>query len=332
MAVTTTEKFYLDFYTNNIINITAKQLDHNSRFINITCTEFGKKVMLNPATSSVFIRWKKSDGKNIFKMGEILEDGSILVQLNQQMLVSEGRQSADILITQLLADEAKNVTDLEELFNNNEAIILSTMKFNINVIAAPFVAGKVVSEDDITALTEALQKFEDKYSTVLMSIKLCDKATDNAKVATDNANQKLQEVNDLLGSITDDATKSTLYGIKKACEEAIIAAKNATQQAEDMATYVSNLTGTKSDVAGTETVYGAIASAKVATEYAQQVAKSYETELNNRVKKTGDEMTGDLLAPNINVTNLKATEKIQLGSATMTYDTAVQAVIVDVTT
>ena len=55
-------KISLDFYIRKIITVNAKQLDSDSRIINITCTENGKKFFVDSSTTSAFVRYKKSDG------------------------------------------------------------------------------------------------------------------------------------------------------------------------------------------------------------------------------------------------------------------------------
>lgn len=331
MAVTTTEKFYLDFNTNNIVNINAKQYDTESRFINIICTDHGKVVKLNPMTESVFIRWKKADGKAIFKMGEVLDDGSVLITLTQQMLIASGTQVADILITTYLDNvDVETWEDLEVLIETKNAGIISTMKFNVNVVSAPIDANALISSEELDALSEVIVKYEDRWGDVFEALKLCETYTDKAKTAAENADKAIENINNFLGTIDDDETADTLYGIKKACEIARDSAKAATEAAEaataEAKTATQNakdLIGTEDDESGTNTMYGIMQSAKDATEYAKEVAETYAEELDNRVKKTGDEMSGDLTTPNLNATN-----SLILGKSTFSYDNDTASVVI----
>lgn len=331
MAVTTTEKFYLDFNTNNIVNINAKQYDTESRFINIVCTDHGKVVKLNPITESVFIRWKKADGKAIFKMGEVLDDGSVLITLTQQMLIASGTQVADILITTYLDNvDVETWEDLEVLIETKNAGIISTMKFNVNVVSAPIDANALISSEELDALSEVIVKYEDRWGDVFEALKLCETYTDKAKTAAENADKAIENINNFLGTIDDDETTDTLYGIKKACEIARDSAKAATEAAEaataEAKTATQNakdLIGTEDDESGTNTMYGIMQSAKDATDYAKEVAETYAEELDNRVKKTGDEMSGDLTTPNLNATN-----SLILGKSTFSYDDNTASVVI----
>lgn len=98
MALTTTKNISLDFYNNNLVTINAKQLDTAARYVNVTCTDYGKKAALNPDTMSAFVRYKKSDGHKVFNDAFIQSDGTVQFELTQQMLASEGKQDVDLLI------------------------------------------------------------------------------------------------------------------------------------------------------------------------------------------------------------------------------------------
>lgn len=98
MALTTTKNISLDFYNNNLVTINAKQLDTAARYVNVTCTDYGKKAVLDPDTMSAFVRYKKSDGHKVFNDAFIQSDGTVQFELTQQMLASEGKQDVDLLI------------------------------------------------------------------------------------------------------------------------------------------------------------------------------------------------------------------------------------------
>ena len=98
LGLSTTKNISLDFYNNNRVVINAIQYDTESRYINITCTDYGKKVSLNSSEVSAFVRYKKSDGNDIFNDTTIQDDGTIQMLLTQQMLAATGTQTADLLI------------------------------------------------------------------------------------------------------------------------------------------------------------------------------------------------------------------------------------------
>ena len=150
-----TETMSLDFYTNNIKTINVKQYDTNARFIHVSFTEQGKKVSLNQSTMSVIVRFKKSDGKFGLRDCEILEDGSVLIELTEQMTVVSGKAQMDVMILEesgIKADSLANITSFEKC----GIAVLSTMPLYLNVIATPIQGAELESEYDFTTLNKSL--------------------------------------------------------------------------------------------------------------------------------------------------------------------------------
>ena len=71
-------KISLDFYIRKIITVNAKQLDSDSRVINITCTENGKKFFVDSSTTSAFVRYKKSKSESSEKMEYWEKDADLI--------------------------------------------------------------------------------------------------------------------------------------------------------------------------------------------------------------------------------------------------------------
>jgi len=149
----------LDFYTNNIKTINVKQCDTGSRFILVSFTEHGKKVGLNMDTMSVITRYKKADGKFGLKDCKILEDGTVLIETNEQMLAASGRCRLDVVILESSGLKVENYCDVTSLEDINCAV-LSSMPLDLNVVASPISKDELESEYDFTALNSAL--FETK--------------------------------------------------------------------------------------------------------------------------------------------------------------------------
>lgn len=94
----TLETISLDFYNNNIKTMNVKQLDMKSRYVKISCTEHGKVITLNPETMSAFVRCKKPDGFSVLNDCTISQDGTLLLELTQQMLAVAGKCTVDIML------------------------------------------------------------------------------------------------------------------------------------------------------------------------------------------------------------------------------------------
>lgn len=145
----------LDFYTNNIKTVNVKQYDTHSRFILVSFTEYGRKVALNNETMSAIVRYKKPDGKYGLIDCEIKEDGTVLIELKEQMTVATGKCQADIMVlegTGLKVESFNDVTSFEDL----GYAVLSTMPLYLNVIATPIENAELESEYDFTALNKSL--------------------------------------------------------------------------------------------------------------------------------------------------------------------------------
>lgn len=151
-------KISLDFYIRKIITVNAKQLDTNSRIINITCTDNGKKVILDSATTSAFVRYKKSDGNEVLNEVPILDNGTVDLELSQQMLTVEGRQIVDIMLingTELTTESVENILNSETM---DGISVLSTMSFYINTEGCAIDGTQIESSYEYNALMDGLGK------------------------------------------------------------------------------------------------------------------------------------------------------------------------------
>lgn len=119
--------------------IDAKQADDNSRFINVQLTENHAPIQV-PAGATVRLRTLKPDGTSALTTGTRNTDGTVTVELTEQVLAVEGTVKADISILQ-----------------GNE--ILSSANFRIKVQAVPLGA-EIVSSNEFTALTEMTERAE----------------------------------------------------------------------------------------------------------------------------------------------------------------------------
>ena len=116
-----------------MVCINAKQFDTNSRFIEVTCTEKGKKYVLNSDSITAFIRYQKADGYYAFnKANEITADGTAIFELTQQMLAVTDKTTADIMIIDTPDFSLETIADIEDIYQNGASII-STMSFYINI-------------------------------------------------------------------------------------------------------------------------------------------------------------------------------------------------------
>lgn len=131
MSLMTTKPISLDLYNNAYVCVNAKQLDTESRYIEVSCTENGKKIKLNPNEIKAFVRYKKPDGLYVLNESEVTSSGTVMVELTQQMLAVSGRSQVDILLID--ASLIDFTIDESIDFSTLETSILSTMCFYIQI-------------------------------------------------------------------------------------------------------------------------------------------------------------------------------------------------------
>lgn len=84
-------------YENSFQTILTKQLDENSRFLNIRITERGEERDV-PLGSSILINIRRADDEEKSFFGAVNEDGTIKVPLPNWMLLVEGKHVCNISI------------------------------------------------------------------------------------------------------------------------------------------------------------------------------------------------------------------------------------------
>ena len=254
-------KISLDFYIRKIITVNAKQLDSDSRVINITCTENGKKFFVDSSTTSAFVRYKKSDGHSVLNQVDILSDGTVNLELSQQMLAVEGRQLVDIMLINKseikvfienlsLADDGEgnvtivdyeteiktndmNIEEIMKAISENGIKVLSTMSFYINTEGITIDSLKIESSYEYNALIEGLgkmvaveQRLVHVEENAENAIQECNTATESANTATSNANTATTNANNATTQAkeaTNNADKATQEAqiATEACQEII---------------------------------------------------------------------------------------------------------------
>ena len=155
----------VDFYNNKYILINAKQFDKGSRYISVTCYNHGETYPINANNHSAYIRYRKSDNHSVFNFCEINSSGKIIIELTEQMLVSDGICYADLVIVN--KGKANLNTETGEIVVIDNASILSTMVFCIDVSGSPVDNSDIESSYEFNGLNVALEKAEAEYAEVI---------------------------------------------------------------------------------------------------------------------------------------------------------------------
>ena len=204
------EQISLDFSRNNIKVVNVKQLDTKSRYINILCTNHGEKVYLDQGTMSAVVRCKKPDGLYVLNDCEVLEDGTILFELTQQMLAVPGKCQLDIMILDSSKmEELTTDTDSDGVDTSNVPA-LSTMYLYLNVIATAIEHSGIDSDFEYDKLT--------KYISTIAKMEA--QATEAANICV-NASTILEDCKTAIINASDAAEKcANASSILERCENA----------------------------------------------------------------------------------------------------------------
>ena len=159
MSEFTKMKITLDFYNKNIVWVSAKQYDNQSRYIEILCTENGKAFPADKNTMSAYIRYRKPDGTGCFNDCEITDEGNILAELTEQMLSVPGEAEADIMLLKKVFTSGEKPTDIEDIYEIH-APIISVMNFYINIAPTALNHAQIESSYEFNALSNALSQID----------------------------------------------------------------------------------------------------------------------------------------------------------------------------
>lgn len=239
----------VDFYDKKYILINAKQQDRNSRFLSVTCYNHGEIYPINASEHSAYIRYKKSDNNSVFNFCEINRYGKILVELTEQMLYSDGISCADLVIVN--KGSASVDAETGEIVAIDNASILSSMPFHIDVTGTVVDNSEIESSYEFNGLNTALEKAEAEYTEVILTSKSWavgntgirdGEDTDNAKYY---ANQSSSNANTANISALNAANSETLAN--EYMNNALTYSHNAQTYMTNTKTYMDNASKSESN-------------------------------------------------------------------------------------
>ena len=168
MSLQTITDLNVDFYDKRYITINAKQLDRDSRFLSVTCYNRGEPYHLNNGEHVAYIRYRKADDYGVFNKCDINNKGKIIVNLTEQMLASDGVCYADLVIVNKGdADIDPYTGKISEHIEN--ASVLSTMTFCIDVSEVPVANSDIESTYEFILLNENLEKYWANFEDVVLT-------------------------------------------------------------------------------------------------------------------------------------------------------------------
>ena len=256
MALQIATNINVDFYDKKYILINAKQYDKKSRFLLVTCYNHGEIYSINAGEHSAYIRYRKSDNNSVFRSCDINSKGEILVELTEQMLASDGICYADLVIVN--KGNASIDTETGEIVTIDNASILSTMTFCIDVSETATNNTDIESSYEFDGLNTALEKAEAEYTEVIQlarSYAVGDAGGIRENENTDNAKyyykQALASANSSAASATNAANSEALA--EEHMHDSLTYSQNAQTYMNNAKTYMDNASASEINAKMSET-------------------------------------------------------------------------------
>lgn len=216
MALQSITSINIDFYDKKYILVNAKQLDKKSRFLSVTCYNHGELFPIDYREHSAYVRYKKADEYSVFNFCEITRDGKILVELTEQMLASSGMCRADIVIVN--RGRANVDTETGEIVNIDNASVLSTMTFYIDVSEYAVNNSEIESSYEYSAFNQSLENYWADFEEVMQTSKSYavgnaggirpNEDTDNAKYYYEQVLDDAEEVSENVEAASKSAANA----------------------------------------------------------------------------------------------------------------------------
>lgn len=264
----------VDFYDKKYILVNAKQYDKNSRILSVTCYNQGEVYPINAGEHSAYVRFKKPDNNSVFNFCDINYKGKILIELTEQMLSVGGICYLDLVIVN--KGSANVDTETGEIVAIDNASILSTMTFCIDVSETAVENSEIESSYEYNGLNEALEKAEAEYTKVIMLSKSYavgdaggireNENTDNAKYYYEQALANANSASTSASNALSNATKAETY-----MHSAIASSQNAETYMNNAKTYMNNASDSATSAANSAT----------SASNSESTAKTYATTAQN---------------------------------------------------
>lgn len=139
----------LDFYRTSYQSVKAHQYDKNTRYIVVTCMNDASAYPLNPSTMTCNLKLITPDKRCLWKPAEIQADGTVLISIEEGMLLAAGICKAELNVFEL--DNQK---------------LLSTMPFDLIVIGSVYHNSIIENTHEFSVLHDLLFKAHGIFETL----------------------------------------------------------------------------------------------------------------------------------------------------------------------
>lgn len=326
MAIKTTTNIDIDFCNKKYVLVNAKQLDKNSRFLSVTCYNHGELFSLNSGEHAAYIRYKKADDYGVFNNCDIDRFGKIIVELTEQMLAVDGICYADLIIVNkgdAVVDP--NTGEINEKIDN--ASILSTMTFCIDVSEIPVMNSEIESTYEFILLNDNLEKYWADFEDVMKTSKSWavggtgirnGENTDNSKYWAEQSKKGADAASDSADNAATSESNANEY------------MNNALAYSQDSESYMNSAEGYKNEAFDSATASANSAAAALDSEgkskASEEAAKSSEDKAmasENAAAQSETNAQTYMNEASVSKTNAKISEDNALNSANRAQSYAV---------
>ena len=180
-TITNIKRISVDLYYNSEVVVRAKQSDNNTRYLNITCTDNGKTVRIDPDKYEVYAKISTPNYRAIHDRETVESDGTITVALTDSILNTAGTGAMEV---NLYAIESES--------------LISTMNIKLIIVPSVYDDKIEMDSDEFPALTKLIAEVTfkkdnyDKAETARVGAEKKRVTAENKRVTDESARVKAE--------------------------------------------------------------------------------------------------------------------------------------------
>lgn len=155
-VIENTQYISVDVLSNRYIIVPAKQGDVRTRYVNVTMTSNGEKIIIpNTSDYRATVSIKTSKGRQFFNTCNIEADGTLTFCITSTMSQDSGKAEGEI-----------NIFQTETVNNEVEGKKLSTLYFYLMIYPSVYSDEAISGTDEYSALVQWLEEAQEILSQV----------------------------------------------------------------------------------------------------------------------------------------------------------------------
>lgn len=229
-------KITLDFNSSKIKVLALKQYDKKSRYAIIACTSNNSPVKLDKTLYICNVKAIVPDDRPIYNTAEIQDDGTILVEFTETMLLKSGRGYLEL-----------------NIISKDSESLLSTMKLELKIESSVYDNDRVIASEEFDALTKAITENtvqSGKLETLESNLEEAEKKrieNENGRIAAETKREKdcteaISKTNDAVTEANEVilSASGALETVKQKASEVEANANNAATSEENAKKYATS--------------------------------------------------------------------------------------------